>query len=522
MSKCFGLYLSICFSLTLLESVNLVSAENLSNPSSISIKVSPAEAQNKQVLEQAGRLHIVFSRSDEEAPRFYSAWPTQNIEPLFAIDLKSLNEQLILTSNMLGGFPHKRLEDLPAGEWYVQAIYDTNTLDSGINSPGNYFSDIQKVSVKEGSEFTLQLTLNEQIPPDELPKDQPLLKFVKLKSETLSKFWNEDMYLRAGVILPRTYFDKPLARFPVFFDIGGYGSRYTRAQRLYENEDFQRYWQDENTLQMVIVFLDGEAPFGDPYQINSANNGPYGDATWQELLPYLESQFNLVDDMKGRFVSGCSTGGWVSLALQIFYPDLFNGAWSYSADGVDFRYFQLVNIYEDDNAFFNEHNQERPSFREKDGDVIFSIKREISMENTMGRTNSFVTSGGQWGGWNAVYSPRSEDGLPLAIWDPETGKINKTVAEAWKKYDLRLHTEKNWPSLGPKLAGKLHIWMGDMDNFYLNNAMYFFEDMLKAQSEPAYDAEFIFKRGVGHCDYDSLEMRKHTISQMMKRFEANN
>ncbi|MEM0912216.1 MAG: alpha/beta hydrolase-fold protein, partial [Pseudomonadota bacterium] len=352
-----------------------------------------------------------------------------------------------------------------------------------------------------------------------LPNEQELLKFVRFKSDTLSDFWQREMYLRAGIILPRTYYEASLEKFPVFFDIGGYASRYTRAEELYADESFQTYWMHEDTPQMVIVFLDGEAPFGDPYQINSANNGPYGDATWNEFLPFLTDSFKLIDNPKGRFVSGCSTGGWVSLALQIYYPELFNGAWSYSADGVDFRYFQLVNIYDDDNAFFNEHGVERPSFKQKDGDVIFSIKHEVGMENTMGRTNSFVTSGGQWGGWNAVYSPKGEDGLPMAIWDANTGVINKDVAEAWKAFDLRHYTESNWQMLEPKLRGKLNIWMGDMDEFYLNNAMLLFEEMLSTR-EPSSDAKFTWKRNTGHCDFDDVEMRKQTITDMMNRFES--
>lgn len=476
-----------------------------------------------------GRLHIVFvplSETEIETnnirePRLYSAWPTKNVEPLFSIDLSDLPKNASFTSEDLNGFPYQRLEDLPAGRYAVQAVYDSNILESSINSEGNAYSSVEFISIKNRQFPNVQLKLNNVLEPDTLPDDDQLLRFVKFKSETLSQFWNSDMFLRAGVILPRSYFDNPLARYPVYFDIGGYGARYTRAQRLYDNEKFQEYWLDESTPEMVIIFLDGEAPFGDPYQINSANNGPYGDATWQEFLPYLEQQFNIVDKMEGRFVSGCSTGGWVSLALQIFYPDTFNGAWSFSADGVDFRFFQLVDIYSDQNAFFNEHDQERPSYRQKDGDVIFSIKHEIDMENTMGRGSSFITSGGQWGGWNAVYSPKGENGLPMAIWDPDTGVIDKRVAQEWKKYDLRYHLDENWLELGPKLQGKLHIWMGDMDNFYLNNAMYLFEDMLKSKTEPRSDARFTWRRGVGHCDYDGLEMRKRTISEMIEQYSQS-
>jgi hypothetical protein len=338
-----------------------------------------------------------------------------------------------------------------------------------------------------------------------------------MPSQLLSEFWGADMYLRAGIILPNSYYDSPLKDFPVIFNIGGYHARYDRAQDLYENKAFKKFWLNPDTPQMVIVFLDGEAPLGDSYQIDSANNGPYGQATWQEFLPYLTKQFNLVDNANSRFVTGCSTGGWVSLALQTYYPDLFNGAWSFSADGVDFKYFQLIDIYQDENAFVNEHGMQRPSYRAKDGETIFSIKREIMMENQIGRNDSFIYSGGQWGGWNAVFGPKLEDGTPSTIWDPLTGKIDQSIAAQWTKYDLRLYTEKNWQTLGPKLQGKLNIWMGDMDNFYLNNAMHLYQEMLNTQKEPVSNAEFTWVRGAGHCDYKQVPMLKKIMIQMQQK-----
>ncbi len=522
LARAFFVILVLMFASNSIAEARVDTDLSVTNSASINIQGPPSSPD----ASLPGRLHIIFvplsetetKLSDIREPRLYSAWPIKSVEPLFSIDLREVPKNANFVSGDLTGFPYNRLEDLPAGRYAVQAVYDSNILESSINSEGNAYSNVEFILIKNGQFPNLQLKLNNVLEPDTLPEDDQFLRFVKFKSETLSEFWNSDIFLRAGVILPRSYFENPLARYPVYFDIGGYGARYTRAQRLYDNDKFQEYWLDEGTPEMVIIFLDGEAPFGDPYQINSANNGPYGDATWQEFLPYLENQLNIVDKMEGRFVSGCSTGGWVSLALQIFYPDTFNGAWSFSADGVDFRYFQLVNIYNDKNAFFNEHGQERPSYRQKDGDVIFSIKHEIDMENTMGRGNSFVTSGGQWGGWNAVYSPKGDNGLPMAVWDPKTGEIDKSVAREWEKYDLRIHLDNNWAELGPKLQGKLNIWMGDMDNFYLNNAMYLFEDMLKSKTEPRSDAKFTWRRGVGHCDYDGLEMRKRTINQMMDRY----
>ena len=480
---------------------------------SVSVKMT-----SLQTVQKEGRLHLIFSSSTEQEPRLYSAWPTKNIEPLFSQDLSGLSKgQSITFDTSTKGFPFDSLADLPAGKWYVQAIYDSDFLDSRINSPLNLYSDVVEYVNDGASDMSLALALNQRLPEETLPDGDKFLKFVKMPSPMLSAFWGADMYLRAGVILPNSYYDNPLKDFPVIFNIGGYHARYDRAQGLYEDEAFKEYWLTPDTPQMVIVFLDGEAPLGDSYQIDSANNGPYGQATWQEFLPYLTQQFNLVDNASSRFVTGCSTGGWVSLALQTYYPDLFNGAWSFSADGVDFKYFQLVDIYEDENAFVNENGMQRPSYRAKDGETIFSIKREIMMENQMGRHDSFAYSGGQWGGWNAVFGPKLEDGSPSTIWDPLTGEIDKAIATQWTKYDLRLYTEKNWQTLGPKLQGKLNIWMGDVDNFYLNNAMHLYQEMHNAQKEPISDAKFTWVRGAGHCDYKQVPMLEKIMTQMQQR-----
>jgi len=479
----------------------------------ISVAITSAQS-----IPSSGRLYLVFSLSDKEEPRFYSAWPTSNVEPLFAKDVDSFAaNQTVTFSEGAIGFPYKALHLLPDKKWYVQAVYDTDFLDSRINSPRNYYSNVQEIVIDSKSKQTLTLQLESQIAEESLPAEEQFLKFDKLPSELLSEFWQNDMFLRVGVILPKTYYDNPSAKFPVVYDIGGYHARYTRAKNLYENQDFKDFWFSDDTPQMVMVFLDGEAPLGDSYQVDSQNNGPYGEANIRELMPFLTEKYRLLDDGGSRFTTGCSTGGWVSLALQLFYPDQFNGAWSYSADGVDFRYFQLVDIYNDKNAFINEHGNERPSFRSNDGEIIFSIQREIMMENAIGRNNSFAFSGGQWGGWNAVFGPKQENGEPSAIWDPATGDIDKKVAKAWEAYDLRAFTEKNWATLGPKLAGKLHIWMGDMDNFYLNNAMNLYQDMLQKQEAPKSDATFRWERNVGHCDYKRVPMLKLTLQQMQER-----
>jgi len=257
-------------------------------------------------------------------------------------------------------------------------------------------------------------------------------------------------------------------------------------------------WLADDTPRMVYLQLDGDGPYGDPYQVNSDNNGPYGDAITQELIPHIEKKFRVIPQPYARVLDGESTGGWVSLALKVFYPDFFNAVWSSCPDGVDFRGFQLIDIYKDKNAYVDEHGVARPSKRDINGNVEFTIRHECQMENVMGQGDSWTMSGQQWGAWNAAYGPRGRDGRPVPLWDPKSGEINKSIVEHWKKYDLRLVLEQNWKTLGPKVRAKIHISVGDADSYFLNNAVHMLDDFLKRADPPA-EARLTYGARQGHC-----------------------
>ncbi len=281
--------------------------------------------------------------------------------------------------------------------------------------------------------------------------------------------------------------------------------------------EFHDVWMADDAPRMIFVLLDGAGPLGDPYQVNSANHGPYGDAVTRELIPYIEKTYRGIGRGSARELDGGSTGGWVSLALQIFYPDYWSGAWSFCPDGVDFRSFQLLNIYEDHNAYVNGHGFERPSARDVTGDVRYTMRHECSLENVLGLGDSWTMSGGQWGAWNATYGPRGKDGRPVPLWNPRTGVINRAATEHWKAYDLRRVLEQNWADLGPKLRGKIHIWVGDADDYFLNNAVHRLDEFL-SQAQPPYEGSISYGPGHGHC-WIALSERE-IMSQMWSRMKA--
>jgi S-formylglutathione hydrolase FrmB len=446
----------------------------------------------------SGRLFIFVSLTPWTQPRLQT-WP--NISTImFAKNIKDWNPTKALILNSTEEFMKSSewtLSELKPGKYYIQLLWDQDQNESDINAPGNIHSDVREIELTKDTE--LDITLNQVIPEIIIEEDK-YVKIVNFKSDTLSSWWKKPVYLKASVLLPYDYYTNPSRKFPVRYNIAGYGGRYTRLETLLARDTlFTDWWFSKTAPQIINIFLDGKGPFGDCYQIDSDNNGPYGFALIREFIPYLENEFKAEGTPESRFLDGCSTGGWVSLALQLFYPDYFNGAFSYSPDPVTFEDFQLINLYEDKNAFYNEWGNIRPAQRDITGDPVITMRDFVYYENVLGVTDSYITSGGQIGAFTALFSPKGENGLPVPIFDPYTGEIDHTVAEYWRRYDLVEYLETNWSELGPKISGKIWIWMGDMDNFYLNPAMRKMVKFLQSTSNPTSDAVITFTPMQGHC-----------------------
>lgn len=254
--------------------------------------------------------------------------------------------------------------------------------------------------------------------------------------------------------------------------------------------------------------------YDDSYAVNSQNVGPYGDAIMYELIPHVEKMFRGIGEGWARFTYGGSTGGWEALAVQVFYPDEFNGCFAACPDPIDFRAYTVVNIYEDDNAYYlggDWKRVPRPGRRDFLGHISSTLQQMNHRELVLG-THS--RSGDQWDIWEAVYSPVGPDGYPQRIWDKRTGEIDAQVARYWREnYDLRYILERDWKILGPKLVGKLHIYCGTMDNYYLNNSVYLMEDFLTSTENPHYDGVVEYGDRAEHC-WNGDHKRPNAVSRM--------
>jgi hypothetical protein len=490
-----------------------------------------------------GRLLLIFSTDSTAEPRFGIS-DNVGTNQVFGMDFENFEagKSLVLDPESFG-YPIEKLENLADGDYYVQAFiqkHDTFTradghtvklpMDQGegrqwARAPKNIYSMPQPVSWKKGQK--LNLTIDQIIPEIKAPEDTKYVKHIKLKSEKLSKFWGRDMYLGAHVLLPEGFEENPTQYYPLMIyhghfpsDFGNfrmippdaelseddysarfgiYGYEKMQQQEAYE---FYQKWTSDDFKRFIIIEIQHANPFyDDSYAVNSENLGPYGDAIQYELIPEIEKQFRGIGEGWARFLYGGSTGGWEALAAQVFYPDEYNGCFAACPDPIDFRAFTTVNIYEDKNAYYKEgefRKTLRPGHRNYLGHVDAMVQDMNHRELAIGGTKT--RSGDQFDIWQAVYSPVGEDGYPKPIWNKYSGEIDKEVAEYWKEnFDLRYIMERDWETLGPKLEGKVRIYCGDMDNYYLNNAVYLTEDFLEQTQNPYYNGEVEYGDRAEHC-----------------------
>lgn len=519
-----------------------------------------------------GRLILIIAAKDSPEPRFQVS-PDFDAAQIFGINVDgwSRGERATIDAGVLG-FPAPDLDAVPAGDYTVQAVlhtYDTFTLSNGKQvklpaargagqnwrlEPGNLVSQPRTVHFDPAGEGTIELVLSEVNPPLPEPQDTQYVRHLKIRSDLLSEFWGTDVYLRAHVLVPHGFDEHPEARYPLAIfhghfpaDFGGfrttppdpelpctYSKRFDLPcyNRIEQEEAyaFYQYWIAEDTPRMLIVEIDHSNPYyDDSYAVNSANLGPYGDAITYELVPAIEREFRGLGAGWARFVYGGSTGGWEALAVQIKYPDEYNGAFAACPDPIDFRHFITVNLYEDDNAYYREGpftRIDRPSRR----DYLGHVSRFMAMENRWELVLGDRTrSGQQYDIWEAVFSPNGEDGYPERIWDKRTGKINPEVAAYWREhYDLRYIMERDWDTLGPRLQGKIHLYTGDMDNYYLNNAVYATEAFLE-QADPPYGGVVDYGDRAEHCwngDHENpnaisrLRYNRFYVPRILERINA--
>ena len=507
-----------------------------------------------------GRLLLLIAASPATEPRFQvRETDGSRSGQVFGLDVEGWKpgEEAVFDGGILG-YPAEALGDVRPGRYQVQALlhrYETFRradghvvtlpMDRGegqqwSRAPGNLLSTPREVAIDPSKDEVVRIDLDAAIPPIPPPKDTRYVKHVRIQSERLTRFWGRPMHLGAVVLLPHGFDEHPDARYPLAVFHGHfpytfdgfreeppdptvpceYSERfrldcYNRTQQELAHQLY-RDWTAPGFPRFIVIQVQHANPYyDDSYAVNSENLGPYGDAIQYELVPFVEKAFRGLGQGWARFTYGGSTGGWEALAVQVLYPDEWNGCWAACPDPIDFRAYVTTNLYEDENAYWAEGpfgRVARPAHRNWLGHVSATLEQSNRAELVLGTRSR---SGGQFDIWEAVYSPVGKDGYPRRIFDKRTGVVDREVAAHWRDgYDLGHILRRDWSTgLGTKLQGKIHIYCGDMDNYYLNNAVYLVEEFLEKTTDPPYAGEVDYGDRAEHC-WNGDHSRPNAISRL--------
>lgn len=478
-----------------------VAAAQPASPAKHEFKVKLADLVTKEPV--TGRLYLFFSQRERSVPMNGPNW--FGPEPFYAKEVSGLAPgATTVIDDSAEGIPDV-ISKLKPGKYRVQALLDHDVYyPSPASGPGNFHSAVSDIEIKEAP-IQLELVLN-QIVQERTWQKKDWIVPISYKSELLSKHFKRDFEDRAVVVLPKSYSENPTRRYPVLYEVSGFGGS---LHDMVRNFQAAPPAAAEGELDCIRVMLSGECKWGHHVYADSAINGPRGQVLIEELIPKIDKEFRTVTDAKARFVKGHSSGGWSSLWLQVTYPDAFGGVWSTAPDPVDFRDYQQSNLYADPpiSIYYFENGDKKPLARRGETPMIW-YPDFAKMDDVLGK-------GGQLRSFEAVFSPLDEQGLPKKMWDRQTGKVNPSTAESWKAYDINLVVKNNWPKIGPKLAGKIHISMGDLDTFYLNGATALLKQTL---TELGSDAQVEMVPGKDHSSLMTKELRDRQKREMQDAY----
>jgi hypothetical protein len=527
----------------------IISCSSDNDPAGVNhqFKVSFTKSVHQKPI--TGRIILVLSKKKKPEPRFMAGSYFRSV-PFWGKDVDQLQPDTaaVIDTSALG-YPVKNLKYLPKGDYYLQAVMNVYTKfqrsdghtvwlhmpywagQQWNRSPHNLISAVKKIHYDPAKPQTFSVKLDSVLPPVQLPADTKQVKHIKIKSDILTKFWGHPMYLGATILLPKGYDEHTDAHYPVIYKQGHFNLRapfgFTKKKshlskeqkarlKNYNRESGYQFYKEYNSdhfPRMIAVTFQHPTPYyDDSYAVNTANNGPYGDAIMKELIPYIENHYRIIQKPYARVLTGGSTGGWESMVLQLYHPDFFGGTWSLYPDELDFHRFQLINLYDDKNAFYAPDlalGPKRTSFqsqqsilrymmRDNEGQPVRTVKAMSRMEAVLGTKGR---SGQQFDIFFAVFGPVGKNGYPVPLWDLHTGKINHKAAKYARDhgYDLTHYAKEHWSEIGSKLKGKLHVFVGDEDNFYLNLGVYKFQQFLETTENPHYTGTFKYGRPMkGH------------------------
>ncbi|WP_225562837.1 alpha/beta hydrolase-fold protein [Rhodanobacter sp. DHG33] len=366
---------------------------------------------------------------------------------------------------------------LPAGDYYVQAVLDVHhDYNYSGRDAGDLVSSVVKVHLPAADMPALSLDqslpahdpwqLGKRASPEmqaALPAAREHARDIDFTSPALTAFWGRPMHMRGRVLLPPGYDANAKTTYPTVYYTQGYGGSNDRV--IGALASVYAAMAKGEMPPMIWVFLDESSPTGTTEFADSVNNGPWGVALTTELIPQLEKTYRMDAKSSGRFLQGHSSGGWATLWLETRYPKIFGGTWSTSPDPSDFHDFTGVDLYAPQaNVYRKADGSPYPLVRDH-GKVLATFQQFAQLERVMG------PYGGQMASFEWVFSPKGKDGRPEPMFDRDTGDVDPVVVDYWRDhYDIAYRLAHHWSELAPDLDGKIHLYVGTADTFYLDGA----------------------------------------------------
>jgi hypothetical protein len=378
----------------------------------------------------------------------------------------------------------KPFSDLAAGNYEAQAVFDVDhTYNYSGRDRQDWVSSVLPLpdwSAASGAEPTLTLDHH----PEENPRRAEMLEKAKaeaqpgvaqleeFQSPLLTRFWGHPMRIRAWVVLPPGYDAHSKNTYPTAYWTHGFGGDIDLA--LLEGMRLRQRMVEGKMPPMIWVMLDESIPEGTHEFADSVNNGPWGAALTTEFIPWLEARYRMDGRKDSRLLNGHSSGGWATLQLEVNYPNVFGGTWSTSPDPSDFHDFTGPDLYAPNaNVYRKPDGTPWPIFRDH-GKVIATLEQFAHLEEVLG------PYGGQMHSFDWVFSPKGKDGAPEPMFDWQTGAVHPDVVAYWRDhYDLAHIVETHWAERGAALKGRIHVFVGTADTFYLDGPAHKFEVVLK-------------------------------------------
>lgn len=397
---------------------------------------------------------------------------------------------------------------LPNEDYSAMAVLDVNHdyAYSGL-SGGDLRGPVKHVGNLSGTgASTFQLELNTVVPEPKLePSDS--VDLIHFTSPALSSFWGRPIEMKAAVVLPPSYKNSPDRRYPTMYWTHGFGGTFPRIVNR-QAATFVKGMADGTLPEMIYVLLDEHCPGGTHEFADSVNNGPWGKALTKELVPYLEQKYRMDGKPSGRLLNGHSSGGWAVLWLQVAYPEVFGGTWPTAPDPSDFHNFTGPNLLA---------NPPQNFYRKPDGSPWMLVRIEgkdrVSLEDFARMEAVLGAYGGQAASFEWVFSPRAKDGSPQQLFDRANGDINPDVAKAWEKYDIATIIRNNADRLRPLLQDKIHLTVGTIDTFHLDEPARLLQKTLQ---DAGIRAEFTYVEGRDHMNLYGGGLMERITKEMMQ------